>query len=384
MKHIPYGRQYIDQQDIKAVVKVLKGDWITQGPEIGKFEEAFARYCGAKYAVAVTSGTAALHLACLAAGLKSGDEAITSPITFVATPNAVIYAGGRPVFADIDYDSVNIDTERIEKTITQKTKLILPVHFAGLPCAMEKIYGLAKRNGLFVIEDACHALGAEYRVGNNWIKVGSCCHSGMAVFSFHPVKHITTGEGGAITTNDKRLYERLKALRNHGIYRDKGAAREKPWYYEMRELGFNYRITDFQCALGMSQLRKVARFLKRRREIAGIYKKGLSGIDSIDLPIEKKDAKSAWHLYVIKLKNGIKPEVRRKRLFNYLRHHDIGAQVHYRPVYFQPYYMERPGFGHEQCPVAEDYYGRAISLPIYYGMSDRDVVYAINILKKFL
>ncbi len=312
MKHIPYGRQFIDKDDIKEVVKVLKSDWLTQGPMVRKFEEALAKYCGAKYAVAVSSGTAALHLACIAAGLKKGDEAITSPITFLATPNAVLYTGARPVFADIEHDTVNINPEEIRKNITKDTKVILPVHFAGLPCDMPKIAKIAGKHNLVVIEDACHALGAEYKTNEKWVKIGSCKHSDMTVFSFHPVKHITTGEGGAITTNDRRIYERLKALRTHGIYKDKNTAKKGPWYYEMRELGFNYRLTDFQCALGLSQLKKLNRFIRRRREIVKMYEESFKANEFFSLPEEVENVKSSWHLYAIRLKDERENRARNK------------------------------------------------------------------------
>ncbi|MCA9409524.1 MAG: aminotransferase class I/II-fold pyridoxal phosphate-dependent enzyme, partial [Candidatus Omnitrophica bacterium] len=254
---IPYGRQCISSLEIEEVVKVMKSDWITQGPKIEEFESALAQYCGSKYAVAVSSGTAALHLACLATGLKKGDEAVTSPITFLATSNAVVYSNAQPKFADIQIKDGNIDPEKIKKILTKKTKVLLPVCFSGFPTDIVKISKIAKKNHLTIIEDACHALGAKYKVNGKWNSVGSCRHSDMTVFSFHPVKHITTGEGGAITTNSAHLYEKLKILRNHGIYRDIKMMKRQPWNYEMRELGFNYRLTDFQCALGIAQLKRL-------------------------------------------------------------------------------------------------------------------------------
>src|SRR3989338_10997620 len=295
---LPYGRQWIDEDDIKAVVEVLRSDWLTKGPKVEEFEKAMAEYCGAKYAVAVSSGTAALHLACLVAGIKQGDEAITSPITFVASANCVLYCGGKPVFADIDKDTYNIDPAEIKKKITKKTRAIIPVHFAGLPCDMGAIKKIAEEYDLIIIEDACHALGAEYGIQNpglrtkeEWIKVGSCSHSDMAVFSFHPVKHITTGEGGAVLTNNEKFYEKLLLFRNHVITKDPEKFTNKdlafplsseplihnpnPWYYEMQELGFNHRITDMQCALGISQLRKLDSFISRRRKIVSIYNQAL-------------------------------------------------------------------------------------------------------------
>jgi len=385
MKYIPYGRQSIDKGDIREVVKVLRSNWITQGPKIQEFENALTKYCDVKYAVAVSSGTAALHLACLTAGLKKGDEAITSPITFLATPNSVLYTGARPVFADIDYDTINIDPKQIEEKITKKTRAVLPVHFVGLPCDMEGIYTIAKKNNLIVIEDACHALGARYEANGKWVKVGSCIHSEMTVLSFHPVKHITTGEGGAILTNDKGFYEKLMILRNHGITRDKRKIKrlnKGNWYYEMQILGFNYRITDIQCALGLSQLKKLDKFLKRRREIADTYNKAFLGNPYFDLPQETKNSKSAWHLYAIRLKDKYKN--RREEIFTRLKKESVGVQVHYIPVYLHPYYREL-GFKAGLCPNAEDFYQREISIPLYYSLSTSDIKFLIQkIFKVFM
>ncbi len=369
---IPYGKQSIDEKDIQAVVDVLRSDWITQGPAVEKFEKDLAAYCGAKYAVAVSNGTAALHIACLAAGLKKGDEAITAPITFLATPNAVLYAGAKPVFADVDPETANIDPKEIVKKINKKTKALLPVHYAGLPCDMERIHKIAKTKALVVIEDACHALGAEYKMGRKTVKIGSCRHSDMAVLSFHPVKHITTGEGGAITTNNKSLYEKLRSLRSHGMYKDKTTLDKVPWHYEMRELGFNYRITDFQCALGVSQLKKLDRFTDRRRRIAGIYNEAFKDNDLFALPEENKDFRSSWHLYPIRLKDKYKKD--KKFIFAVAKKKGIGLQVHYIPVYNQPYYR---GLGYKKglCPNAEDFYRREISIPMYPSMTDKDIGY---------
>ncbi|HAZ10361.1 MAG TPA: UDP-4-amino-4,6-dideoxy-N-acetyl-beta-L-altrosamine transaminase [Candidatus Omnitrophica bacterium] len=390
MKQIPYGRQSIDKDDVKEVVKVLKSDWLTQGPMVRRFEEALTKYCGAKYAVAVSSGTAALHLACIAAGLKKGDEAITSPITFLATPNAVLYTGAKPVFADIDYDTVNISPGEIEKNITKKTKAILPVHFAGLPCDMPGIAKIARKHNLIIIEDACHALGAEYKVSGKWTKVGSCKHSDMTIFSFHPVKSIATGEGGAITTNNKELYERLIILRNHGVTKDNARFTnfyssifpKETWYYEMQYLGFNYRITDMQSALGISQLKRIDIFLKRRREIASIYNRQISKIDEIEAPFEENNVRSAWHLYVIRIRKnrGLKSD--RNKLFSYLRKAGIGVQLHYIPIYLQPYYYKL-GYKKGICPQAEEYYQTALSLPIYPMLANKDIKYITTKISKF-
>jgi UDP-4-amino-4,6-dideoxy-N-acetyl-beta-L-altrosamine transaminase len=373
MQIIPYGKQCIDKSDIAEVIKVLKSDWITQGAKVAEFEKAISSYCGSKYAVVVSSGTAALHLACLAIGLGKGDEAITTPITFLATPTSILYTGARPVFADIDYETANISSIEISNKITSKTKAILPVHFAGFPCNMREIYKITKKNGLKIIEDACHALGAMYKHNGKWIKVGSCRHSDMTVFSFHPVKHITTGEGGAITTNNRKLYEKLRSLRTHGVYKDKKMSKEKgSWYYEMRSLGFNYRITDFQCALGISQLKKLDKFIKRRKKIAHIYNNIFKNNKYFDLPIEQDNVKSSWHLYAIKLKDEYKEG--KVSILNKLKAKGISVQVHYIPVYLQPYY-QKLGYKKVVCACAEDFYQRTVSIPLFPSMSNEDVKY---------
>ena len=386
MRFIPYGRQHIDKGDIQAVIGVLKTDWITQGPKIDEFENSLAKYCGCKYAVTISSGTGALHLACLAAGLRKGDEAITTPITFVATANSILYTGARPVFADIDYKTVNIDPNQIKKKISKKTKVILPVHFAGLPCDVKEIADIAKRNKLTIIEDACHAMGSKYRYGNKWVKVGSCIHSDMAVFSFHPVKSITTGEGGAVLTNKKDLYEKLLMLRHHGITKNNSQFTTRnsqftgPWYYEMQYLGFNYRITDFQSALGMSQLKKLDKFIKRRREIVSIYNNELSENGELIVPKEPSYVKSSCHIYYIRLKDAAK----RKKIFDKLLKSGIGVQVHYIPVYLQPYYRKNLKCRKRDYPHAEQYYRETITLPLYPKMTDTEVKRVIKVLRKSL
>lgn len=389
MRYIPYGRQSIDAADIREVIKVLRSDRITQGPKIREFEGALAGYCGAKYAVVVSSGTAALHLACIAAGLKKGKEAITSPITFLATPNSVFYAGARPVFGDIDYDSVNIDPRQIERRITKRTGVVLPVHFAGLPCEMGKIYAIARKNNLMVIEDACHALGAEYKINDRWFKVGSCRHSDMTVFSFHPVKHITTGEGGAVMTNDNKLYQRLLMLRNHGVTRDASFFKLDSsrlagnWYYEMQYLGFNYRITDFQCALGISQLKKMDKFIEKRTEVAQRYNRAFKNIQEfLRLPAQDKSKKHAWHLYVLRL-NLDKLKTTRKKVFCELSRRNLGVQVHYIPVYMQLFYRKM-GYGKIKLKNSERYYEECISLPIYADLAGRTQDYIIKTIKKLI
>ncbi len=377
-RNIPYGRQCLDQADIEEVVKVLKSDWLTQGPKIKEFETQLAKATGAKYAVAVSSGTAALHIACLAAGITKGDEVITSPITFVASSNAVLYCQAKPIFADIEADSINIDPEEIEKKISEKTKAIIPVHFAGLPPDLKEIRQIAKSRNLTVIEDAAHALGGEYQGS----KIGSGEYSDMTTFSFHPLKQITTGEGGAVVTNREDLYQKLLILRSHGITKDKKALSQcpGPWYYEQKTLGFNYRITDFQSALGVSQLKKLDKFLKRREEIADIYNQQFAGFKEIELPKVKSDRRSAWHLYWLKLKNS----QQRSEVFKALHQAGIRAQVHYIPVHLQPYYRDNFGYKAGDYPKAEDYYSRAITIPLYPKMSKEEIVYAIKTIKNLL
>ncbi len=382
MKIIPYSRQTILAQDIRAVSQTLRAGWITQGPKISEFESAIALYCGAKYAVAVANGTAALHLACLAVGLGKGDEAVTTPISFLATSNAVIYAGATPVFADIDYDTINIDPEKIRTQITARTKVILPVDFAGLPAPMKEIKKLASRHGLAVIEDASHALGARY---DRTAKVGSCRYSDMTTFSFHPVKHITTGEGGCITTNSRVLYEKLKALRSHGVYRNSGVQKKLgPWYYEMKELGMNYRLTDFQAALGMSQLRRLEQFIERRDLICKRYDEAFRDLKKVlKIPTQKiLQGSHVRHLYLLRLA-AERPAPLRRRLFDYLRANRIQPQVHYIPIYRQPYYRRFFQNKKVRCPQADRYYDEVLSLPLYPDMKEHEIRHTINTVKRF-
>ncbi len=370
---IPYSRQKIDEGDIQAVTDVLRSDWLTQGPKIAEFENKVAEYCGARYAVALSSGTAALHLACLTAGVATGDEVITSPITFVASANCALYAGGKPVFADIRPDTICIDSKEIIERVSERTRAIIPVDFAGHPCDMDEINSIAKARDIVVIEDAAHSLGAEYK-GK---KVGSLAD--MTVCSFHPVKHITTGEGGMILTDNKEYHEKLLLLRSHGITRDSSrftsaaSSFTAPWYYEMQELGFNYRITDFQCALGISQMNKLDAFVQRRREIASLYNQAFSGINEIILPAELYGYKSSYHLYPIQIKVHS-----RNKVFTALREKGIGVNVHYIPVHLQPYYQRTYGHRKGDFPAAEEYFNRCISLPVHHGMTDEDVQHVIN------
>jgi UDP-4-amino-4,6-dideoxy-N-acetyl-beta-L-altrosamine transaminase len=373
---IPYSRQLIDQDDIAAVVSVLKSDYLTQGPIIGKFESAISEYTGAQYCVVFSSGTAALHAAYFAAGLGQGDEIITSPITFVATSNAALYLGAEPVFSDVEPDTANLDIDEIEERIHPNTKLLVQVHFAGHPVDMASMRALADKYRLKVIEDACHALGAQYKTENDaWVKVGNCTYSDMTILSFHPVKHIATGEGGAVLTKNKEVYDRLLMFRSHGITKNKSDfvssnnGEYGEWYYEMQLLGYNYRMTDIQAALGHSQLMKVEGFVKARREIATYYNSAFLGNPFFDIPVERDYCKSSYHLYTIRLKNHLMN--RRTAIFSRMREEGLGVQVLYIPVYLQPYYRK---LGYEEgcCPIAEDFYSRAISIPIYHGMTMSD------------
>lgn len=380
MKILPYGRQSIDEKDRKAVYQALKSDWITQGPTVLKFEKKLADFCGAKYAVAVSSGTAALHLAAMAVNIKKGTEAITSPITFLSTSNAAIYCGAKPVFADIDSQTGNIDPQDILKKINKKTKAIIPVHLGGRPCEMEEINQIARKNKLAVIEDAAHALGTQYRIGRQWFKVGSCSHSDMTCFSFHPCKLMTTGEGGAITTNNKKIYQRLLGLRTHGVYKDAKALKNGPWYYEMRELGYNFRLCDVQCALGIEQLRKINRFIQQRRNIAAEYNRVFSGNENFTLISESVEQKSAYHLYIL-LVDFKKLKTSRIKMMKQFRNKGIITQVHYIPVYRQPYYRKTFGNQIGKFPGSEKYYQQCLTIPIYPSMTTSDinrVIHAVN------
>lgn len=370
--YIPYGRQSISDEDITAVVETLKSDFLTTGPKVQEFEEKIAAYTGAKYAVAVANGTAALHVACLAAGIGAGDEVITTALTFAASANCVLYCGGRPVFADVDPDTYNIDPADIERKITEKTKAIIPVHFTGQPCDIDEIHRIAKKHGLLVIEDGAHALGAEYK-GKI---IGGL--SDMTTISFHPVKHITTGEGGIILTNNEELYKRLSLFRTHGITRDTSLMTENEgdWYYQQLVLGYNYRISDIQCALGISQLKRLPEFLEKRREIAKRYDRAFLDMPEYKKPKQLENTKNSWHLYVIQT-----PKGRRKEIFDGLRRAGIGANVHYIPVYKHPYYQEN-GYKDVFCKNAEKIYENLISLPIYPDLKVEEQEYVIENLEK--
>lgn len=391
-KDIPYGRQAIDENDINAVVNVLKSYNLTQGSEAGRFEQNIRRLVGSKHAVAVNSGTSALHLACLAAGVGHGDEVITSPITFVASANCALYCGAAPVFCDIDERTYNISPYELEEKITDKTRAVIPVHFAGQSCDMAVINKIIRKKEqcfgkkIFIIEDACHALGSEYR--NK--KVGCCEYSDMSVFSFHPVKHITTGEGGMVVTNDEQLGDKIRMLRSHGITRDpkcfssltsdlRPLTSDFSWYYEQQDLGFNYRITDIQCALGLSQLKKLDMFRKRRREIVNVYNKAFSSVKNVQTPFESTKCDSNFHLYVL-LFDFEKIGVDRARFMVELRRKGIQTQIHYIPVHLQPYFSRSFGTKEGDCPNAEHYYQKCLSIPLYPAMTDEDVEKVVTIL----
>jgi perosamine synthetase len=375
---LPYGRQSIDDADIQAVVDVLRSDWLTTGPKVPEFEEAFAAGVGAKHAVSFSSGTAALHGAAFAAGLKPGDEAITTPMTFAATANCVLYQGAMPILADVCADTLNLDPEKVAARITPRTRAILPIDYAGHPAELDAILELATRNGLVVIEDACHALGAEYR-GR---RTGSIAD--MTVFSFHPVKHVATGEGGMVTTDRTDYAESLRHFRNHGISSDaRQRQTEGQWRYEMVLLGFNYRLTDIACAVGLSQLKKLEVNLLRRREIAACYAAAFHGLGGVMPPAVRAGVKPAWHLYPIRL-DLERLSVGRAQVFRALRAENIGVNVHYIPVHNHPYYRDRFGYRGGEYPVAEDAYERLISLPMFHGMSDQDVEDVVHAVHKVI
>ncbi len=364
---LPYGKQWLDEQDKIAVQHVLNSDFITQGPQIEGFERKVADYVGVRYAVAFCNGTAALHAACFAAGIGPGDEVITTPITFLASSNCVLYMGGKPVFADINANTYNIDPDSIAVCITPRTKAIIPVDFTGQPVEIDRIMMMARDHGLVVIHDAAHSLGAEY----SGRKIGAW--GDMTMFSFHPVKHITTGEGGMIVTDNETYYKRLLLFRNHGMTRDPQLMQtnEGPWFYEMHELGYNYRMTDMQAALGVSQMDKLDRFVETRRLIARAYNVAFGELNGLILPEQHPASDSSWHLYVLRWDLECF-NADRRMIFDDLRTENIGVNVHYIPVYRQPYYRSL-GFADLKLPNAESYYENAISLPIFPKMGDTDV-----------
>ena len=377
MNAIPYGHQHITDEDIQAVIETLKSDYLTQGPKIIEFEQAFARYVGAKYAVAVSNATAGLHLAATALQVRSGDKVIVTPITFAASANCIRYCNGMVVFCDIDPDTYLMDIKKLRRLLETNPpstfKGIVPVDFAGYPHQMEEFRQLADEYGLWILEDACHAPGG-YFIDSNGEKqfCGNGKFADVTVFSFHPVKHIATGEGGMVTTNDKELFDRLSLLRTHGITKNPACLHENHggWYYEMQELGYNYRLTDFQAALGLSQLKRADEGLKRRQKIAVRYNEAFKRIADIQTPYASPDVFHAYHLYIIQVPD-------RLDLYNYLHENGIYAQVHYIPLHLMPYYREqgnKPG----DLPVAEKYYSRCLSLPMFPTLTDEEQEYVIK------
>jgi UDP-4-amino-4,6-dideoxy-N-acetyl-beta-L-altrosamine transaminase len=386
MNTIPYGRQDISQADIQAVINVLQSDWLTQGPTIEQFEKNIAEYCGAKYAVAVNSATSALHIACMAAGLGQEEILWTSPNTFVASANCGRYCGAAIDFVDIDFRTYNMSVEKLEQKLVHAKKngklpkVVIPVHFSGQSCEMDRISELAREYDFTVIEDASHAIGGRYKDQ----EVGSCAYSDMTVFSFHPVKIVTTAEGGMVLTNNSELYEKLIQFRSHGITRNPELMTEKvqgPWYYQQIDLGYNYRMTDIQAALGLSQMERLDQFVTRRQAIAEKYNTELQGLPVI-LPWQHPDTYSAYHLYVICLEEE-KIEKTHKQVFEELRQAGIGVNLHYIPVHTQPYYQQF-GFGWGDFPVSEYYYSIAISIPMYSAMTEEEQDKVISVIKKVL
>ena len=379
MKKFNYGKQFLDLSDIWQVIKTLRCDFLTQGPKVAEFENAICKYTGAKYAVAVSNATAGLHIAMMALDVGSNDEIITSPITFLASANCALYVGASPKFVDIDSSTACIDVKKLEQAITQKTKVIIPVHFAGQSCDMKAIKAIADKHNLFVVEDSAHAIGSDYLSK----KVGCCEFSDMSIFSFHPVKNMTTGEGGAITTNNEKLYKKLLLLRSHGMTKDQQilTKNDGPWYYEMHEFGFNYRLTDIQASLGISQLKKIEKFKKRRREIVEFYKKSFEKDERFSFLEEKDYANSCFHLFPL-LINFDKIKISKKDLFLKLQENGLHLQVHYVPVHLQPFYKSKFGFKEGDFPNAEEYYKKTISLPVYYGLNDYDLRIVVKIIKQ--
>jgi len=374
---LPYGRQWIDEDDIAAVVGVLRSDWLTTGPNVAAFEDAFAKQVGAKYAVAVNSGTAALHAAMFAIGIGPGDEIIVPAMTFAATANCVVFQGGAPVFADVDPETLLIDPVSVESRITSKTKAIIAVDYAGQPCDYDTLAAVAGKHNLALVADACHSLGARYKER----PVGSLAL--LNAFSFHPVKHITTGEGGMITTDDTGLAECMRTFRNHGITTDhRHRDTQGSWFYEMVDLGYNYRLTDFQCALGISQLQKLHLWIERRQAIAARYDRELT--NEYIKPLKKEsDVLHAYHLYVIQLQlKNLKAD--RAVIFKELREEGVGVNVHYIPVHLHPYYRRRFHTGPSLCPIAERVYEQIISLPMFPGLTEKDVNSVIERLTKVI
>ncbi len=367
---IPYGKQEITNEDIAAVTAALKGDYLTQGPLVAEFEKAFADFSGAKYAVAVTNATAALHLCALALKVQPGQKVLCTPNTFVASSNSILYCGGDVEFIDIDPDTYCLDLDLLEKKLSSSPagtySGVVAVDFAGYPVDFHRLHQVAKKHNLWIIEDACHAPGAEFQDSySRWQRTGNGDFANFAVYSFHPVKHIATGEGGMIVTNSKELYEKVRILRTHGITKnpDEMSRNDGGWYMEMQTLGFNYRLPDILCALGLSQLKRIGTNLSRRRELANRYAQNLQGISGLKTPFAPASVKHSYHLYIVQTE-------KRLELYNYLKTKNILCQVHYIPVYQQPYYQQR--YGKMSLPQMEKYYSQALSLPMYHSMTNAE------------
>lgn len=376
MKHYPYGKHHITEEDIEAVKQALQADFITQGPRSRKFEEALAEKVNARFAVTFSSGTAALHAAYFALDIKAGSEFITTPMTFAATANAGLYIGLKPVFCDIDPETGNMDPGSLESLINERTRFIVPVHYAGHPADLEALSGIAKKHDLLMVEDACHAPGAKYKDH----KIGAGQFSELCMFSFHPVKHIAAGEGGAVTTNEEKYYKRLIQFRNHGITREDFVyPSEGAWYYEMQFLGYNYRMTEFQAALAHSQLGNLDGNVERRREIAAYYNRAFKDQEWFYTPVERDWAYSSYHLYPIRLKEKWVPS--KKEIFDRMLETGLGVQTHYIPVYRHPYYREN-GYKETRCEKAEAFYRSEISIPMYPALTDEDLEEIINRIRK--
>ncbi len=400
MTPIPYGKQSIDEDDIQAVIDVLRSDWLTTGPKVEEFEKVFAETVGAKYAVAVSSGTAALHTAMFAIRIGPGDEVIVPPMTFAASANCIVYQGGTPIFADVESDTLLINPIAVEKKITQRTKAIIAVDYAGQPCDYDQLLSISRSHNIPLIADACHALGARYK-GR---PVGSLAD--LNIFSFHPVKHITTGEGGMITTDNEEFAQRMRIFRNHGITTDhRQREQQGSWFYEMTELGYNYRITDFQCALGLSQLKKLPKWIARRQEIAAIYDEAFAAISGIKplglradmifakeyanlslqdpMPLASRPLPSihAYHLYIVHLDEKLIGKTR-QNIFTGLRNAGVGVNVHYIPVHLHPFYRNRFNTSAGLCPEAEAAYEQIISLPIFPAIIDIEIMRIIDKIQR--
>lgn len=376
---LSYGRQYIDEEDIQAVADTLRSDYLTCGPRITQLEEKLCEVTGAKYCVAVSNGTAALHIAAIAAGIKEGDEVITTPITFAASANCALYCGARPVFADINPDTYNIDPTSIRKCITDKTKAVVAVDFTGQAVELDEIRAICKEHNLVLIEDAAHSIGTRY----NGQPIGSIAD--MTTFSFHPVKTVTAGEGGAVTTNDPVLYQKLLLAHAHGITRDRSQMvhpTDDPWYNEQVNLGYNYRMTEFQAALLMSQLKKLEAFSKRRKEIVNMYDEAFSKLPEVKVQKEIPESDTTRHLYILQLDDRMLNCTRRE-FFDALHAENIYSQVHYLPVYWHSHY-ENLGYPKGICPNAEHYYRQSMSLPLYYSLTDEDVKDVIHAVEKLV